>query len=55
MEYASKGELFDYIVQNRRLKEFEAAKLYSELINGIEYIHTLNVVHRLFYTYIKHY
>lgn len=46
MEYASKGELFDYIVKNKRLKDFEAAKFYREIINGIEYIHSLNVVHR---------
>jgi len=28
MEYASGGELFDYIVENSRLKEKEACKLF---------------------------
>jgi hypothetical protein len=29
MEYCSGGELFQHIVQNRRLKEEEAAKMYQ--------------------------
>ncbi|OMJ82270.1 hypothetical protein SteCoe_17050 [Stentor coeruleus] len=46
MEYASSGELFDYIVANTRIKEKEACKLFQQIISGIEYIHKLNVVHR---------
>jgi 5'-AMP-activated protein kinase catalytic alpha subunit len=46
MEYASGGELFDYIVQRKRLKEFEACKFYHQVISGIEYIHKLRIVHR---------
>lgn len=46
MEYASSGELFDYIVSNTRLKEKEACKIFQQIISGIEYIHKLNVVHR---------
>jgi len=46
MEYASSGELFDYIVSQTRIKEQEACKIFQQVIAGIEYIHKLNVVHR---------
>ena len=46
MEYASSGELFDYIVAQTRIKEIEACKIFQQVIAGIEYIHKLNVVHR---------
>jgi 5'-AMP-activated protein kinase catalytic alpha subunit len=46
MEYASGGELFDYIVANIRVSEQEGCKFFQEIIAGIEYIHKLNIVHR---------
>jgi len=53
MEFADGGELFDYIVENKRyqiiisrLQEMEACKFFQELISGIEYLHQLNIVHR---------
>ena len=46
MEYASGGELFDYIVSNTRLEDKEACKFFQQIISGIEYIHKLGVVHR---------
>ena len=46
MEYCEGGELFNFIVKNRRLSEEEAAFFYYQLINGLEYIHTLGIVHR---------
>jgi 5'-AMP-activated protein kinase catalytic alpha subunit len=45
-EYASKGELFDYIVSRQRLDEKEACVFFQDIISGIEYIHKLNIVHR---------
>ena len=46
MEYASGGELFDYIVANQKVKEPEAAKFFHQIIAGVEYLHKLNIVHR---------
>ncbi|CAK82168.1 unnamed protein product (macronuclear) [Paramecium tetraurelia] len=46
MEYVNGGELFDYIVQNQRIKDVEAIRFYSQLISGIEYLHKLQIVHR---------
>ena len=46
MEYCKKGELFDYIVDQQRLEEDEAAYFFYQLINGVEYIHSLDVAHR---------
>ena len=46
MEYCSGGELFQHIVKNRNLQEKEAAKMYQQIISGIEYIHKLGIVHR---------
>jgi serine/threonine protein kinase len=46
MEYASGGELFDYIVLKKRLQESEACKFFHQIINAIEYLHKLGIVHR---------
>jgi len=46
MEYASGGELFDYIVANGRVQEPEACRFFHQIIAGVEKIHATNVVHR---------
>ena len=46
MEYASGGELFDYIVKHSKLSESEACAIFQQIISGIEYIHKLHIVHR---------
>ncbi|KRW98684.1 Protein kinase-like domain [Pseudocohnilembus persalinus] len=46
MEYAEKGELFDYIVKKQKLKEKEACRIFQQILNGVEYIHKLKIVHR---------
>ncbi|OMJ95103.1 hypothetical protein SteCoe_1644 [Stentor coeruleus] len=46
MEYASGGELFDYIVKHTKLPEQESCDFFHQIISGIEYIHKLNIVHR---------
>ena len=46
MEYCKKGELFNYIVEHRRLSEKETSIFFYQLINGIEHIHSKNISHR---------
>lgn len=46
MEYASGGELFDYLVVNKRLKEREARHFFRQIISAVEYCHGHFVIHR---------
>lgn len=46
MEYVSEGELFEYIVKKKRLKEAEACEFFQQIISGVEYLHQLGIVHR---------
>ena len=45
-EFASDGELFGYIVKHGKLREAVAARLFAQLIEGIDYLHDIGVVHR---------
>ena len=45
-EYASGKELFDYIIQKKKLCEKETLKYFQQIISGIEYIHKLGICHR---------
>lgn len=46
MEYVTKGELFDYIVERGKLQENEARHFFQQIIAGVEYCHRNMVVHR---------
>ena len=46
LEYASGGELFDYILQHRYLKDHAARKLFAQLVSGVGYLHKKGIVHR---------
>ncbi|KAI9219091.1 kinase-like domain-containing protein, partial [Blastocladiella britannica] len=46
IEYASGGELFDYIFNCKYLAEPEAARLFAQLVDGVNYLHSKNVIHR---------
>lgn len=46
LEYASGGELFDYILNHRYLKDNSARRLFSQLISGVGYLHKRGIVHR---------
>ncbi|OCF34581.1 CAMK/CAMKL/KIN4 protein kinase [Kwoniella heveanensis BCC8398] len=46
LEYAGGGELFEYILANRYLKEKDAQKLFAQLISGVDYLHKKHIVHR---------
>jgi protein-serine/threonine kinase len=46
LEYASGGELFDFILTNRYLKDNTARKLFAQLVSGVGYLHKKGIVHR---------
>lgn len=46
MEYASGGELFDYIVKHGRAEEREACRFLHQILAGVERVHSMRVVHR---------
>lgn len=46
LEYASGGELFDYILQHRYLKDNAARRLFAQLVSGVGYLHKKGIVHR---------
>ncbi|CZS88007.1 probable carbon catabolite-derepressing protein kinase [Rhynchosporium graminicola] len=45
LEYAG-GELFDYIVQNGKMKEDKARRFFQQIICAVEYCHRHKIVHR---------
>ncbi|ROT40014.1 kinase-like protein [Sodiomyces alkalinus F11] len=46
LEYASGGELFDYILTHRYLKDNAARRLFAQLVSGVGYLHKKGIVHR---------
>ncbi|KAI9806521.1 MAG: hypothetical protein M1833_003708 [Piccolia ochrophora] len=46
LEYASGGELFDYILNQRYLKDHAARRLFAQLVSGVGYLHKKGIVHR---------
>lgn len=46
LEYASGGELFDYILNHRYLKDGSARRLFAQLVSGVGYLHKKGIVHR---------
>ncbi|KAK5121232.1 hypothetical protein LTR85_005398 [Meristemomyces frigidus] len=46
LEYASGGELFDYILNHRYLKDPSARRLFAQLVSGVGYLHKKGIVHR---------
>ena len=46
MEYANGGELFDYIVANKRVKEKEARSFFRQILSAVDYCHKNAVIHR---------
>lgn len=45
-EYASRGEIFDHLVENGRMKEEEAARVFSQIVSALDYCHSNGIVHR---------
>ncbi|XP_061663537.1 NUAK family SNF1-like kinase 1 [Syngnathoides biaculeatus] len=46
MEYASKGELYDYILEKRKLLETDARSIFRQITSAVHYCHKIGVVHR---------
>lgn len=46
MEYASGGEIFDYLVANGKMREKEARAKFRQLLSAIQYCHAKHIVHR---------
>ena len=46
MEYVSGGELSDYIIAKKRIREDEACRLFQQIICAIEYLHENGIAHR---------
>ncbi|BES87773.1 maternal embryonic leucine zipper [Nesidiocoris tenuis] len=46
MEYCSGGELFDYIVNNKRLSEAEARSFFRQILSAVAFLHTNGYAHR---------
>jgi BR serine/threonine kinase len=46
IEYASHGELFNYLVKKRRIQNREALRFFQQIISGLEYCHRHRICHR---------
>lgn len=46
LEYGAGGELFDYILAQKCLKEREACRLFAQLVSGVSYLHRKKIIHR---------
>mmetsp|Transcript_63887 Transcript_63887/g.152358 ORF Transcript_63887/g.152358 Transcript_63887/m.152358 type:complete len:402 (+) Transcript_63887:2082-3287(+) len=46
IEYACRGELFNFLVEKRRINNKEALSFFQQLITGLEYCHKHRICHR---------
>ena len=45
-EYLKDGQLFDYVLQNEYLEEYEASYIFKQLLRTLNYLHNSGIVHR---------
>lgn len=46
MEYLTGGELFQYIIKNRRVNEREARFFFRQIVSALDYCHQNSIIHR---------
>ncbi|CAG5981198.1 unnamed protein product [Menidia menidia] len=46
MEYASRGDLYDYICDKRKISEKEARHFFRQIVSAVHYCHQNGIVHR---------
>ena len=46
MEFALNGDVFEYILENKRLSEKEARRIFRQLASALHYCHKNSIVHR---------
>ena len=46
MEYASGGELYDYLNERKRVSELEARGIFRQIISAVHFLHKNRIVHR---------
>ncbi|KAM5181826.1 NUAK family SNF1-like kinase 2 isoform 2-T2 [Mantella aurantiaca] len=46
MEYASQGDLYDYISERQKLGDQEARRFFRQIVSAVQYCHANGVVHR---------
>lgn len=46
MESADGGEMFDFIVRNRKLSETLSCNFFHQIVNGVEALHLCEITHR---------
>ena len=46
MELCAGGDLLNYVRKRRRLKEPLAQKIFKQIIDGLNYIHSKRIAHR---------
>lgn len=45
-EYATNGELYEYILKNGAMREKLACEKFQQIVNAVDYCHKKNIVHR---------
>lgn len=46
MEYASNGDLFEFIMKRRFIPEYQASEWFKQIIDGVKHIHNSGFAHR---------
>ena len=46
MEFANGKDLFNYILNKKRIPEHEACEIFQQLISAVDYLHKFRIVHR---------